>query len=246
MTSSLKHFVDLSTAERLGVQPGERYVVQIHRDFKAANNEHSVKLVCRLSKDFFAMLSVHQYLLKDLGAAMRKKELDKLLVAAEVIYTNGDTRLWKPAVTCHQLIRFVEDCKPSKTHPHMVCHPSAEYTRYYCVGSQFAPRLVGREKANSRHSAESFREDVLRPMVNKVRHDTGGFIVLDFGLVKMAATSFLEEVFGGMFRGHNPIFESPEEFHTLLKFKIEGSNNVGARALELAHYEMRRRFGRTL
>ena len=35
MTSSLKHFVDLSTAERLGVQPGERYVVQIHRDFKA-------------------------------------------------------------------------------------------------------------------------------------------------------------------------------------------------------------------
>ncbi|AYA70327.1 DUF4325 domain-containing protein [Acinetobacter sp. WCHA55] len=66
------------------------------------------------------------------------------------------------------------------------------------VGEQFYPRPAGRFYTDGEHSGQKFREEVLVPNLKKLT--SGQKLILDFSLVTMAGSSFLEESFGGLVR----------------------------------------------
>ncbi|MCL6234056.1 STAS-like domain-containing protein [Acinetobacter sp. ANC 5579] len=66
------------------------------------------------------------------------------------------------------------------------------------VGEEFYPRPAGRFYTDGSHSGQRFREEMLLPAIQKLKANEK--LIVDFSLVTMAGSSFLEESFGGLIR----------------------------------------------
>lgn len=81
---------------------------------------------------------------------------------------------------------------------------------YIDVAKDFSSWPNGRRRTTSESSGESFREDVLVPLIkmlypnycNDMAIDIHTKIIIDFSDVAMAGSSFLDESFGGLYRNH--------------------------------------------
>lgn len=67
----------------------------------------------------------------------------------------------------------------------------------YIIGKEFSPDPAGRYYSDGDASGEQFREDVLKPLINKLGPNEVLTVNLDEG-VEGYGSSFLSEAFGGL------------------------------------------------
>ena len=63
------------------------------------------------------------------------------------------------------------------------------------IAKDFSPFPAGRKRGDGPYTGERFREEHLRPLLNRHTH-----VILDIDGVEGLPSSFLEEVFGGLIR----------------------------------------------
>lgn len=68
------------------------------------------------------------------------------------------------------------------------------------IAKDFYPRPVGRYLKDSKYSGEAFREQLLIPALQTLTDS--GTVIVDFEGTSIAGSSFIEEVFGGLYRSN--------------------------------------------
>ena len=72
------------------------------------------------------------------------------------------------------------------------------------IAKEFSPVPMGLSRADGKHSAEAFREDVLRPrLLRAIRNND--ILQVDFDGMAVLNVAFLEQAFGGLVRGDRSI-----------------------------------------
>lgn len=88
------------------------------------------------------------------------------------------------------------------------------------VSKDFSPDPIGRYRTDSNSSGEAFREDVLRPAIEKLGANEKLTIILDDG-VESYGSSFLVEGFAGLIK-HG--YVTKEKLLTILEFSFSDAD----------------------